>query len=175
MGRNRRARLERAEERLFAGYGLAPRSYRVALEDPRLQTRALEVGDGPPLLLVHGSGTSAASWAPLLPHLRADACSPPIFRDSGSPNSARPRWATAAGAHRHPDALCARRSAPRLVAPHAAGSDPHAAYGHGRGALGRRAERNTPDEWFDRAIATSTAASRSAAEPSSCCPTADSK
>jgi hypothetical protein len=28
MGRNRRARLERAEERLFARYGLAPRSYR---------------------------------------------------------------------------------------------------------------------------------------------------
>jgi pimeloyl-ACP methyl ester carboxylesterase len=31
--------------------------------------RVLEVGEGPPLLLVHGSGMSASTWAPLMAHL----------------------------------------------------------------------------------------------------------
>jgi pimeloyl-ACP methyl ester carboxylesterase len=31
--------------------------------------RVLEVGDGPPVILVHGSGMSASTWAPLMAHL----------------------------------------------------------------------------------------------------------
>jgi len=63
------ARLEEAEQRLFASYGVTPRAFDVTLADPALRVRVLESGDGPPLLLVHGSGTSASTWAPLLPHL----------------------------------------------------------------------------------------------------------
>jgi pimeloyl-ACP methyl ester carboxylesterase len=63
------ARLQAAEQRLFGRYGLVPRASRVALADPPLEVRVLEVGEGAPVLLVHGSGTGAASWAPLMPHL----------------------------------------------------------------------------------------------------------
>ena len=42
------------------------------LADPPVAVRVLEAGDGPPLVLVHGSGMSASTWAPLLPYL-ADA------------------------------------------------------------------------------------------------------
>ena len=42
---------------------------RLKLADPPLSVRVLEAGDGPPLVLVHGSGMSASTWAPLIPHL----------------------------------------------------------------------------------------------------------
>jgi pimeloyl-ACP methyl ester carboxylesterase len=44
-------------------------SRRVRLSDPPVAVRVLEAGDGPPLVLVHGSGMSASTWAPLMPHL----------------------------------------------------------------------------------------------------------
>ena len=44
-------------------------SRRVRLADPPVAVRVLEAGDGPPVLLVHGSGMSASTWAPLLPYL----------------------------------------------------------------------------------------------------------
>ena len=45
-------------------------SRRLALADPALTARVLETGAGEPLVLLHGSGMSAATWAPLLPHLQ---------------------------------------------------------------------------------------------------------
>jgi pimeloyl-ACP methyl ester carboxylesterase len=63
------ATFEVAERRLFAACGMQIASRRVRLADPPLAVRVLEAGDGPPLLLVHGSGMSASTWAPLLPHL----------------------------------------------------------------------------------------------------------
>ncbi|HUA10944.1 MAG TPA: alpha/beta hydrolase [Solirubrobacteraceae bacterium] len=42
---------------------------RVQLADPPVAVRVLEAGDGPPVLLVHGSGMSASTWAPLMPYL----------------------------------------------------------------------------------------------------------
>ena len=62
--------LAAAEARLFDDLGLAPGSRRVALrEAPVEQARVLEVGEGPPLLFVHGAGMTAGVWAPLLVHL----------------------------------------------------------------------------------------------------------
>lgn len=62
--------LEEAEHRLLAEYGVAARSRRLLLADPALTVRVLETGAGEPLVLLHGSGMSAPTWAPLLPHLR---------------------------------------------------------------------------------------------------------
>ena len=60
---------EQAERRLFAACELQVTSRRVRLADPPVAVRVLEAGEGPPLLLVHGSGMSASTWAPLMPHL----------------------------------------------------------------------------------------------------------
>ena len=62
--------LQAAEQRLFEACGLeAVLTKRVQMADPPLAVRVLEVGDGPPLLLVHGSGMTASTWAPLMVRL----------------------------------------------------------------------------------------------------------
>ncbi len=66
---NRADAFEDAERQLFEACGVQVTSRRVRLTDPPLYVRVLETGDGPPLLLVHGSGMSASTWAPLMPHL----------------------------------------------------------------------------------------------------------
>ena len=63
------ATFEVAQRRLFAACAMQTASRGVRLADPPLAVRVLEAGDGPPLVLVHGSGMSASTWAPLLPHL----------------------------------------------------------------------------------------------------------
>src|ERR1700761_3146038 len=60
---------EQAERRLFASCSVQVASRRVRLADPPVAVRVLEAGDGPPLVLVHGSGMSASTWAPLMPYL----------------------------------------------------------------------------------------------------------
>lgn len=62
---------EHAESRLFSACGVQVESRRVRLADPAVSVRVLEARDGPPLVLVHGSGMSASTWAPLMPHLPA--------------------------------------------------------------------------------------------------------
>jgi 2-hydroxy-6-oxonona-2,4-dienedioate hydrolase len=64
-------RFELAERRLFVACGVQVASRRVRLADPPVAVRVLEAGDGPPLVLVHGSGMSASTWAPLIPYLGA--------------------------------------------------------------------------------------------------------
>jgi pimeloyl-ACP methyl ester carboxylesterase len=66
---DRTATFEAAQLRLFTACGIQIVSRRVRLADPPLAVRVLEAGEGPPLLLVHGSGMSASTWAPLMPHL----------------------------------------------------------------------------------------------------------
>jgi pimeloyl-ACP methyl ester carboxylesterase len=62
-------RFHAAEQRLFSACGLAVASRRLSLADPPVAVRVLEAGEGPPLVLVHGSGMSASTWAPLMAHL----------------------------------------------------------------------------------------------------------
>ncbi len=61
---------EQAERRLFAACGVQVEGRRVCLADPPVAVRVIEAGDGPPLVLVHGSGMSASTWAPLMPYLK---------------------------------------------------------------------------------------------------------
>lgn len=65
-----RREYEDAERRLLEEYEVAARSRRLLLADPALCARVLETGSGEPILLLHGSGMSAPTWAPLLPHLQ---------------------------------------------------------------------------------------------------------
>ena len=64
-----RLAFEEAERRLFLECGVQVASRRIRLADPPVAVRVLEAGDGPPLVLVHGSGMSASTWAPLMPYL----------------------------------------------------------------------------------------------------------
>jgi pimeloyl-ACP methyl ester carboxylesterase len=59
-----------AETALLSEYGLAAGSRTVRLADPAVGVRVLETGAGAPLVLLHGSGMSAPTWAPLLAALR---------------------------------------------------------------------------------------------------------
>jgi pimeloyl-ACP methyl ester carboxylesterase len=68
-GDNSIARFEAAQRQLFAACGMEIATRRVRLADPPLVVRVLEAGEGPPLLLVHGSGMTASTWAPLMPYL----------------------------------------------------------------------------------------------------------
>ena len=60
---------EQAERRLLTACGVQGQGRRVRLADPPVAVRVLEAGDGPPLVLVHGSGMSASTWAPLMPYV----------------------------------------------------------------------------------------------------------
>lgn len=60
---------EDAERALLGEYRVQAESRRVRLADPPLEVRVLECGAGEPLVLVHGSGMSAATWTPMLAHL----------------------------------------------------------------------------------------------------------
>jgi len=61
---------EHAERALLDEYGVAARSRRLLLAGPAVAVRVLETGAGDNVVLLHGSGMSAPTWAPLLPHLQ---------------------------------------------------------------------------------------------------------
>ena len=58
-----------AERALLGEYGIRSESRYVRLADPALGVRVLETGAGRPLVVIHGSGMSAPTWAPMLAHL----------------------------------------------------------------------------------------------------------
>jgi pimeloyl-ACP methyl ester carboxylesterase len=61
---------EEAERVLLDEYRVRAHSRYLRLADPALDVRVLETGTGKPLVLLHGSGMSAPTWAPLLVHLQ---------------------------------------------------------------------------------------------------------
>ncbi|MEZ4573292.1 MAG: alpha/beta fold hydrolase, partial [Thermomicrobiales bacterium] len=59
-----------AERRLFDHYGLDPQVHDIEHQDPEIRVRTLEVGSGPPLLLVPGGPGEAFHFAPLMAQLQ---------------------------------------------------------------------------------------------------------
>ncbi len=63
-----------AEQRMWSSVGASPSEQRVHL--PRIGTsvRGQEVGEGTPILFVHGASNSGTSWANLAPRLDGFRC-----------------------------------------------------------------------------------------------------
>src|SRR5215217_4630433 len=71
-----------AERRLFERFGVTYESRSVRLEDPPVSIGVRESGTGPPVVFIHGSGMSGATWAPVianLPDVRSIAVDLPGF------------------------------------------------------------------------------------------------
>ncbi|CAN5760944.1 alpha/beta hydrolase [soil metagenome] len=60
---------EQAERRLFEHYGLIYSERIVRMDDPPIRLRVLEVGSGPPVLMVPGGSGEAFTYAPLVAKL----------------------------------------------------------------------------------------------------------
>lgn len=68
------ARYREAEERLWASVGAAPTERWLDLAHSDARVRVQEVGDGPPVLFVHGGSICGASWASLVAVLDGFRC-----------------------------------------------------------------------------------------------------
>jgi len=69
-----RARFHRLEARVFTGYELQPAARTLELDELGISLRALELGAGEPLLLLHGLSLSVVHWAPLIARLGWARC-----------------------------------------------------------------------------------------------------
>lgn len=67
-------RYRAAESRLWASLGAAPTEQRLHLRRNDVTVRVQEIGDGPPVLFLHGANTSGASWAALASRLPGFRC-----------------------------------------------------------------------------------------------------
>lgn len=63
-----------AERALWNRYALEPTERFVELSEPRTRLRIVEVGSGPPVLFVPGSGGTGPYWAPLVRELTGFRC-----------------------------------------------------------------------------------------------------
>jgi 2-hydroxy-6-oxonona-2,4-dienedioate hydrolase len=67
-------RYRNAEERLWATGGRRRSEHRVTLASTGTCVRVLEVGEGEPVLFVHGGPNAGSTWAPLVAHLEGLRC-----------------------------------------------------------------------------------------------------
>jgi 2-hydroxy-6-oxonona-2,4-dienedioate hydrolase len=74
VGDGSESRYRAAEARLWRHLGAAPSERRVELPALGTTVRVQELGDGPPLLFVHGGSTSGTSWADLAAALPERRC-----------------------------------------------------------------------------------------------------
>jgi len=63
-----------AEKTLWDSVGLSPRESFVTLPRIGVKVRAQEVGEGEPVLLIHGGPNSGSTWAPLVQYLSGYRC-----------------------------------------------------------------------------------------------------
>jgi 2-hydroxy-6-oxonona-2,4-dienedioate hydrolase len=63
-----------AEQRLWDSVGLAPSERRVHLRNLDVEVRVQEVGEGPPVVLIHGASNGGSSWANLVQGLTGFRC-----------------------------------------------------------------------------------------------------
>lgn len=63
------ARYRAAETKLWASTGATPVEHRLRLARNDVAVRVVELGDGPPVLFIHGANTSGVSWATLAARL----------------------------------------------------------------------------------------------------------
>lgn len=68
------ARYRAAEKRLWDSVGVAPTEQQLQLERTNSTVRVQEVGEGPPVVFVHGASNSGTSWAPLVARLEGFRC-----------------------------------------------------------------------------------------------------
>jgi 2-hydroxy-6-oxonona-2,4-dienedioate hydrolase len=68
------AKYRAAEQRLWDSVGLAPSERRVHLQNLDVEVRVQEVGEGPPVVLIHGGSNGGASWANLVQGLTGFRC-----------------------------------------------------------------------------------------------------
>ena len=73
MGLNE-AKYRDAERRLWDSFGLEPSERRVYLKNLDLTVRVREIGEGPPVVLVHGASVDGTSWVELLRGLSGFRC-----------------------------------------------------------------------------------------------------
>ena len=67
-------RFREAERRLWDSVGATPTERRVHLGRSNVTVRVQEVGEGPPVLFVHGASNSGSSWASLVARLSGFRC-----------------------------------------------------------------------------------------------------
>jgi 2-hydroxy-6-oxonona-2,4-dienedioate hydrolase len=72
--RSDEARYRAAERRLWDSVGLEPSERRVHLQDLDVSVRVQEIGEGPPVVLIHGASNGGASWANLVQGLSGLRC-----------------------------------------------------------------------------------------------------
>jgi pimeloyl-ACP methyl ester carboxylesterase len=68
------ARYRQAERRLWTSVGVIPTEQRVQLARTGITVRVQKVGQGPAVVLLHGTSNSGASWAPLVARLDGFHC-----------------------------------------------------------------------------------------------------
>lgn len=68
------AKYREAEDRLWNSVNLSPREQFITLPRLEVKARVQEIGEGEPVLLIHGGPNSGTTWAPLVQHLPGYRC-----------------------------------------------------------------------------------------------------